>query len=53
LSVGSVQLTVAEPSPGVAVTPVGALGTLGASATVGDALDLGPTPNLLVATTVK
>ena len=54
LSVGAVQLTVADPLPAVAVTPVGAPGALGAlGITALDADESGPVPMALVADTVN
>jgi len=52
---GAVHETVACPSPGTALTPVGAPGTVGAAAGVtGDeATDAGPVPTLFVAVTVN
>ncbi len=54
LLVGAVQLTVADATPAVAVTPVGAPGTpgpLGVTAFDGD--EAGPSPVALVAVTVN
>ena len=53
LPVGSVQVTVAEFMPGVAVTPVGAPGLVGAGVTGGEAAEVGPAPAELTATAVK
>jgi hypothetical protein len=50
---GGVQLTVADAFPAVAVTPVGAPGTVGAGMTVLDGADSGPVPTEFVAVTVK
>ncbi len=51
---GAVQLTWADPTPAVAVTPVGAPGTLGAlGVTELDGEDSGPVPAVLVADTVN
>jgi hypothetical protein len=47
-----VQLTVAWPSPAVALTPVGAPGTV-AGVTELDGLEAGLAPTAFVATTVK
>ena len=49
---GALQLTVACESPGVALTEVGAPGTV-AGVTAEDAELAGPSPTELVATTVK
>ena len=55
LLAGAVQLTLAWPLPGVALTPVGAPGTVtaavGLTAAEGD--EAGPVPAALVAVTVK
>ena|SRR5665213_43153 len=45
--------TVACPSPGTALTPVGASGTVGSGMTEGDGSDGGPFPMLFVAVTVN
>jgi hypothetical protein len=51
---GAVQLTVADPSPAVADTPVGAPGGVDAfGVTELDGEDAGPVPFALVADTVK
>ena len=51
---GAVQLTVADPLPAVAVTPVGAPGAVGAlGVTALDGAEAGPVPMALVAVTVK
>ena len=51
---GAVQLTVADPLPAVAVTPVGAPGAVGAlGVTALDGAEAGPVPLALVADTVK
>ena len=51
---GAVQFTVAEPSPAVAATPVGAPGALGTlGVTAFDGADSGPVPFALVADTVN
>jgi hypothetical protein len=52
LEAGAVQLTVAWAFPAVAVTPVGALGTVDGVTAV-DGLDAGPVPFALAALTVK
>jgi hypothetical protein len=49
---GAVQLTVAWPSPAIALTPVGAPGTA-AGVTKFDGPEAGLSPTPLVATTVK
>jgi hypothetical protein len=49
---GAVQLTVAEESAAVALTPVGAAGVV-AGVTTGDGAESGPEPRALVADTVK
>jgi hypothetical protein len=54
LAAGAVQLTVACPSPAVAVTLVGGEGALGPDGLTGlDGSLAGPGPTALVATTVK
>ena len=55
LSDGAVQFSVADPSPAVPVTPVGAPGAVGAGRGVSAALALeaGPVPTALVAATVN
>ena len=52
---GAVQLTVADPSPAVAPTPLGAPGTVAGATgvTALEAADSGPAPTLLIAATVK
>ena len=51
---GAVQLTVADPLPAVAVTPVGAPGAVGVfGVTALDGAEAGPVPLALVAVTVK
>ena len=53
-SAGAVQDTTADPSPAVAVTPVGAPGAAGPLGVTGvEAADAGPVPMALVAVTVK
>jgi hypothetical protein len=49
---GAVQLTVADAFPAVAVTPLGAAGTV-AGVTAEEAADSGPVPTALVAMTVN
>jgi hypothetical protein len=49
---GAVQVTTADPAPGVAVTPVGAAGVV-AGVTALDGTDSGPVPTPLVADTVN
>jgi hypothetical protein len=51
-SPAAVHETVAEALPAVAVTPVGASGTV-EGVTVGDGADVAPGPSALVAVTVK
>jgi hypothetical protein len=54
VSVGAVQLTLAEPLPAFADTPVGAAGALGAlGVTALEAEESGPVPLALVAETLK
>ena len=52
LLAGAVQLTVACPGPAVAVTPVGASGTV-KGVTLGDAAEATPSPAVFDAFTVK
>jgi len=49
---GAVQVTVADPLPGVAATPVGAPGVV-AGVTGEDAADASPAPTAFMARTVK
>jgi hypothetical protein len=51
---GAVQVTVADPLPAVAVTPVGAAGTVGATGvTAFDGAEAEPVPTAFVAVTVN
>jgi hypothetical protein len=50
---GASQPTVASPSPGVALTPVGGPGTVVAGVTVFDGVEAGPLPTAFAALTVK
>jgi len=50
---GALKLMVAWALPAVAVTPVGAPGTVGAGVTLFEGADTGPVPTPLVAVTVK
>jgi len=54
LLAGAAQLTAADPLPALAVTPVGAPGTVGAvGVTELEAAEAGPVPFALAAVTVK
>ena len=48
---GAAQLTVAEPIPAVAATPVGALGTVATGVTALEGAESGPAPNAFTART--